>query len=564
MSGSGSLSRDDSGGADDFDCPPSGGHDGSGSGSLGVSFPMMDSMKREPFSPQVPQGPQDQESGSAVVGGAALENPALGLDVALPTSALGSSTMAQTKRVDPGWTPEKEQLLKDWAQQSLGYAWMHERSAKSYNRWHTFLSIPAVLLSGGVGVSVLGVDNATTTSRLVQATVSLLTGGIISLQAFLKYEKAAEQHMQMYRQFVSFHSDIITEMALPRMERHASVQYINDLKKKWKEMIRAAPNIPTAIIEDFSSRMKTFSSVSKPFIAFPGEEVFEIKIDSNGSSTRNESTASDTKNNKTSSSDNSNNNNNGTDPVTDIAASVSAAAKSLDQGSLFSTDLLKSFVPPEPALLGRANSSVRNVREAQEPSVDELNRFVRSSSVRKLQNIESQANGAVSQRVQEYLPLDSDSRSKSREEFQHRRAAIMKKHEEVRSRLSALNLTTTTGNIAAVETSSVSNPGENPFVLAPPTGRLRNVVDVNEVLASPQEVGRHVAMIQVQGQSGNTSSTTAEELVQVSPSSSESSVVIQQTVRQESITAGDQSDLSLQSGRRRPVRESQTIKSKPA
>lgn len=256
----GSDSKADYEGSDDFDAV--GNRSVNGMGGSGGSQSFGGSLG-EPLAPPMSGGSGAAENSTQQASGKSSTNG-------------GSST----KRIEPLWTPEKEQLLKDWAQQSLGYAWMHERAAKNYNSWHTLLSVPAVVLSGGVGVSVLGVDNATSTSKLVQATVSLFTGGLISLQAFLKYEKTAEQHMQMYRQFVSFHSDIITELALPRVERHMSVQYINDLKKKWKEMIRIAPTIPSSIIDDFSNKMKQFSNISKPFLTFPGEEVFEIKIDS--------------------------------------------------------------------------------------------------------------------------------------------------------------------------------------------------------------------------------------------------------------------------------------------
>lgn len=197
-------------------------------------------------------------------------------------SALGSA--ASTPRQSAGatnapWTFGKERLLKSWAQQSLGYAWMHERSSKSYSKWNTCLSIPAVILTSGVGVSVLGSNDTSITSKLVQATVSLITGGIISLQAYLKYEKQAEKHEQMYRNFVAFHSDIVTELALPRTERHSSILYINDLKKKWKELINRAPTIPSSIIDEYARIVKKMSDVSRPFLANPTENAYIINIE---------------------------------------------------------------------------------------------------------------------------------------------------------------------------------------------------------------------------------------------------------------------------------------------
>lgn len=447
---------------DDYDGSGNG-SGGSGSGSAGGS---LGGSLGEP--------PAHQPSSAARAGQENNDNafpPSGGETVAQSSSTVSGAATGTTngasvaKRVESHWTPEKEQLLKDWAQQSLGYAWMHERSAKSYNTWHTLLSAPAVILSSGVGVSVLGVDNVTSTSRLVQATVSLLTGAIISLQAFLKYEKAGEQHMQMYRQFVSFHSDIITELALPRIERHASVQYINDLKKKWKEMIRIAPNIPSSIIDDFSDKMKKFQNISKPFLTFPGEEVFEIKID-NGTQAAPAASVNVEGVSKTTG-------------VPNVAESVSNAASA---ASTFAAagSLLSNILPPPPTVMRQRSSSVtlgdmedvemgrqgrRVMRQVLAPVVvpsvetrvesppsDQMNQLIRQSieASKRAVMAEKRRRSAQSsiensgkrgrQTPVEYSSQDAHLQGIGSAAFQARRDALLKKRQLMQNKMETLRL----------------------------------------------------------------------------------------------------------------------------
>jgi len=89
-----------------------------------------------------------------------------------------------------------QQLLNDWYYRVRESQFSHYGAARYYGKFHYYIGIPAVILSGIVGTSVfasLG-KQADPTYTIIIGLVSVLITVLSSLQTFLRFSERAEKH----------------------------------------------------------------------------------------------------------------------------------------------------------------------------------------------------------------------------------------------------------------------------------------------------------------------------------------------------------------------------------
>ncbi len=163
------------------------------------------------------------------------------------------------------WTRDEEILLQEWSEEILGYAWLHERSSKYYQKQYMLLNIPAIALSAGTGIIIFSDIQPSSIIKLVNGSVSWLAGALVSLQSYFKFEKKAEQHFQMYKLHTAHYHYIQSQLILPPDDRIEPTELIQKIKKGMDDIIGSSPEIPITISRQFYAENK-HSPFSKPFV----------------------------------------------------------------------------------------------------------------------------------------------------------------------------------------------------------------------------------------------------------------------------------------------------------
>jgi hypothetical protein len=162
------------------------------------------------------------------------------------------------------WTRDEEILLQEWSEEILGYAWLHERSSKYYQNQYMWLNIPAIALSTATGILIFS-DLRTENIKIINGTLSWLSGALVSLQSYFKFEKKAEQHFQMYKNHTTHYHYIQSQLILPRENRLNPAELIMKVKKGMDENINSSPEIPEKVSTEFYKENKHMN-YSKPFL----------------------------------------------------------------------------------------------------------------------------------------------------------------------------------------------------------------------------------------------------------------------------------------------------------
>ena len=174
------------------------------------------------------------------------------------------------RQVKESWTPQQERILKIWAEKASGWAWLHERSSRYYNRLTNRFSYPSIVLStisGGLGFLMGGqemtVDNAEGKDGRVRSVnyyftftisvMNLVSAVLISLQKFKRTSEHAEMHSHMNKMFSSFYRKIVLELALQPGDRKDCLEFCKQCREEYDKLVNDAPDVPSRIIEAFKS-----------------------------------------------------------------------------------------------------------------------------------------------------------------------------------------------------------------------------------------------------------------------------------------------------------------------
>ena len=173
------------------------------------------------------------------------------------------------RQIKESWTPQQERILKIWAEKASGWAWLHERSSRYYNRLTNRFSYPSIILStmsGGLGflmggqemtvANIEGKDGGRMQSVNYYLTftisiMNLMSAILVSLQKFKRTSELAEMHSHMNKMFSSFYRKIVLELALQPGDRKDCLEFCKQCREEYDKLVNDAPDIPSHIITAF-------------------------------------------------------------------------------------------------------------------------------------------------------------------------------------------------------------------------------------------------------------------------------------------------------------------------
>lgn len=139
----------------------------------------------------------------------------------------------------------------------------HYQSARSFEKRHLWLGLPAIALSTIVGTSVFAtIEQTADNSRKLwlQITIgllSVLSAVLVSLQTFLRYAERAEKHRVAGARFANLKHEIELLSTMPPPNPADLRQALADIEGKWSKLREDSPNLSEAIWKDVERTLTT-------------------------------------------------------------------------------------------------------------------------------------------------------------------------------------------------------------------------------------------------------------------------------------------------------------------
>lgn len=158
------------------------------------------------------------------------------------------------------WKNEQEIILKKWADKSLCYKIMHERSYKKYWGLNAWFNIPVIIISTitGTGNFASGsFGNKSIYITFIIGGFNLFAGILATIATYTGVAQRLEAHRFSSIAWDKFSRKLQIELAKTRLERVKAKDFFKQASEEYDRLIEMSPILPNDIIRWFSNMIET-------------------------------------------------------------------------------------------------------------------------------------------------------------------------------------------------------------------------------------------------------------------------------------------------------------------
>ena len=187
------------------------------------------------------------------------------------------------------WSDEIEELLSEWGEISMCYAYLHNYSTRKYKKKYQYLQIPIIVLSTLTGVGNFAVDSYIPVDyqhgfTAVVGGLNIFCGILGTLGSFLKYAETFEGHRISALAWSKLGRAIEIELSLHDKKRKPCRDFLKVCRAEYDNLLESSPNIDLDIINMFNKKFKDdYPNVRKPLICNGLKEIKPYKNHTEGS-----------------------------------------------------------------------------------------------------------------------------------------------------------------------------------------------------------------------------------------------------------------------------------------
>jgi hypothetical protein len=170
------------------------------------------------------------------------------------------------------WSDEIEELLSEWGEIAMCYAYLHNYSTRKYKKKYQHLQIPIIVLSTLTGVGNFAVDSYIPTDyqhgfTAVVGGFNIFCGILGTLGSFLKYAETFEGHRISALAWSKLGRAIEIELSLHDKKRKPCRDFLKVCRAEYDNLLESSPNIDLDIITMFNKKFEDkYPNVRKPII----------------------------------------------------------------------------------------------------------------------------------------------------------------------------------------------------------------------------------------------------------------------------------------------------------
>lgn len=184
------------------------------------------------------------------------------------------------------WNIDDDQILKEWADKSACFKWLHEKSYKKYKRDYLHLMIPVIIISTLTGAANFALERISDPTyqgyaSLIVGTFNIVAAIISTVAQFLKTAELKEGHNIAAKSWDKFNRSIKLELQKNPIERTNKHDVFTYSMKEFDRLVELSPDIPTFIIKEFQGLYRDSIDLIKPEITgfIMSSKIYEKKIE---------------------------------------------------------------------------------------------------------------------------------------------------------------------------------------------------------------------------------------------------------------------------------------------
>ena len=181
------------------------------------------------------------------------------------------------------WSEEIEELLSEWGEVSMCYAYLHNFSHRKYKHKHHHIQIPIIILSTLSGVGNFAVDSYIPKDYQHGFTagvgsVNIVCGILGTLASFLRYSEIMEGHRISALAWSKLSRTIEIELSLHDKKRKPCRDFLKVCRAEYDNLLESSPNIDLDIINMFNKKFNDkYPNVRKPIVCNGLKEIKPFK-----------------------------------------------------------------------------------------------------------------------------------------------------------------------------------------------------------------------------------------------------------------------------------------------
>tara|TARA_R100000808_G_scaffold9716_1_gene26461 strand:+ start:714 stop:1397 length:684 start_codon:yes stop_codon:yes gene_type:complete len=181
------------------------------------------------------------------------------------------------------WSDEIEDLLSEWGEVAMCYAYLHNFSTRKYKKKYHHLQVPIIILSTLTGTANFATDSYVPEN--LQHGFSACVGGLNifcgilgTLLAFLKYAEIYEGHRISALSWSKLSRTIEIELSLQDKKRKPCRDFLKICRNEYDNLLESAPNVDLDIIQMFNKKFEgKYQDVRRPIICNGLKEIKAYK-----------------------------------------------------------------------------------------------------------------------------------------------------------------------------------------------------------------------------------------------------------------------------------------------
>jgi hypothetical protein len=168
-----------------------------------------------------------------------------------------SNTMEEK---DYPWKKEQEDILKKWADKSLCFKMMHERSHKRYWCLNAWFNIPVIILStvtGAGNVATASFNDSAPYVTYIIGAVNIFSAILATIATYTGVAQKLEAHKFSSVAFDKFARKLQIELSKARSDRAKVKDFIKQAAEEYDRLIEMSPILPNDVIRWFTNMIET-------------------------------------------------------------------------------------------------------------------------------------------------------------------------------------------------------------------------------------------------------------------------------------------------------------------
>jgi len=183
------------------------------------------------------------------------------------------------------WSDEIEELLSEWGEVAMCYAYLHNFGQRKYKKKYHHLQIPIIILSTLTGTANFATDSYVPTEfkqgfSAFVGSLNIFCGILGTLLSFLRYSEIYEGHRIAALAWSKLSRNIEIELSLQDKKRKPCRDFLKICRSEYDNLLESSPNVDLDIINDFNKKFNNkYPSVRKPVICNGLKEIKPYKVD---------------------------------------------------------------------------------------------------------------------------------------------------------------------------------------------------------------------------------------------------------------------------------------------